>query len=359
MTGSLSDRTARRAPLRPRPTDPRAIARRVALGAASRIRVGCLDASSCPTARGASSVIAALRLRGEMRFHDQRAARPHPAPRRDRRRRGLHGRRLDQPRPAGAPRDGGAEPRSARAVGRLVARARATAAARWPIAPDATRAGRRAATSPRTTTSQRPLPAVPGRDAHLLVGRVRDARPVAGRRAAQQVPAHRRRRRPAGGHARPRDRLGLGRVRALRGRRTRLSRHDDHDLAGAARPGARAGPRGRAGRTRRRRSCATTARSRRVRRDHLDRDARGGRARSTTRVLRAGDRRACAGRPAQPPDDHLPPRRVRGAAPRGELDPAVHLPGRPRCPRWRRSSRPPPALACCSGAPATSPTTTC
>ena len=45
--------------------------------------------------------------------------------------------------------------------------------------------------------------------------------------------------------ARPRDRFGLGRLRAVRGRRTRLPGHVDHDLARAARPCPPARPRSR------------------------------------------------------------------------------------------------------------------
>ena len=56
----------------------------------------------------------------------------------------------------------------------------------------------------------------------------------------------------ARGPARPGDRHGLGRLRALRGRRARLPGDLDHDLAGAARPGPRARPRGRPGGPRRR-----------------------------------------------------------------------------------------------------------
>ena len=41
------------------------------------------------------------------------------------------------------------------------------------------------------------------------------------------------------------------------------------------------------------------------------------------------DRGARPGGSAQPPVDHLPGRRLRAAAPRRELDPDVHLPGRP------------------------------
>ena len=62
-----------------------------------------------------------------------------------------------------------------------------------------------------------------------------------------------------GGHARPGDRLRLGRLRAVCGRRARLPCHVDHDLAGPARPRHGADPRGRAGGPGRASSCATTA----------------------------------------------------------------------------------------------------
>ena len=109
---------------------------------------------------------------------------------------------------------------------------------------------------------QRPLPAVPRRDDDLLERGVRDARPGPGRRAAQQVPDRRRERRAGARPARPRDRDGLGRLRAVRGGRARLSRDVGHDLARAVRAGARTGPRGRARATSSTSSCATIATSR-------------------------------------------------------------------------------------------------
>ena len=94
---------------------------------------------------------------------------------------------------------------------------------------------------------QRLLPDVPRRDDDLLERSLRRAGPVPRGRPAQQVPAHGGGRRPGPRPARPRDRDGLGRVRAVRGRRARLPGDHDHDLAGAARPGPRARPGRRAG----------------------------------------------------------------------------------------------------------------
>ncbi len=55
----------------------------------------------------ATSATATSELRAEIHIHDRAAARPHAPPRRDRRRRGVHGRPVVEPRPAGAPRAGG------------------------------------------------------------------------------------------------------------------------------------------------------------------------------------------------------------------------------------------------------------
>ena len=133
---------------------------------------------------------------------------------------------------------------------------------------------------------QRLLPDVPRRDHDLLERRLRRARPIAGRRAAQQVPAHGGGRRAGPRPARPRDRNGLGRVRPVRGRRARLPGDDDHDLAGAARPGPRARAGGGAGAPRRRPAVRLPRHRRHVRRDRLDRDARGRRRRVLRDVLR-------------------------------------------------------------------------
>ncbi len=185
-----------------------------------------------------------------------------PARRRDRRRRGVHGRPVVQPGPC----------RPARGSPRSTAR-------RWPSRPagcacperaagpsrtacGATRSPAAGATSPPTTTWATTSTALFSTRRMTYSSAVfADAGPVAGRRAAQQVPRHRRARRPARRRARARDRLRLGRLRALRRRRARLPGHDDHDLAGPARAGPaarRATPGSRTGSTS---SCATTARS--------------------------------------------------------------------------------------------------
>ncbi len=176
---------------------------------------------------------------------------------------------------------------------------------------------------------QRLLPDVPRRDHDLFERRLRRARPIPGRRAAQQVPSHGGRRRPGPRPARPRDRNGLGRVRPVRGRRPRLPGDHHHDLPGAARPGPRARAGRGAGAPRGRPAVRLPGHRRHVRRDRLDRDARSRRRRvlrDVLRGLRSGPR---PGGSAQPPVDHVPGRRVRPAAPRRELDPDVHLPGRP------------------------------
>ncbi len=75
--------------------------------------------------------------------------------------------------------------------------------------------------------------------------------------------------------------------------------------------------------------------------------------------FRACRRGARAGRPAEPPDDHVPARRLRGAATGRELDPAVHLPGRPGAVAGGDRGGHRRAPACSSAARATSPTATC
>ena len=103
---------------------------------------------------------------------------------------------------------------------------------------------------------QRLLPPVPRRDHDLLERRLRPRRTSRSRTpsaTSTRVMAER-----AGlnaGHARPRDRHRLGRLRAVCRRRARLPRDDDHDLAGAARPGDGTGPRGRSRRPGERRAA--------------------------------------------------------------------------------------------------------
>ena len=72
-----------------------------ALAAAARIRIGPPDASSCRTARRRSFGDAAADGRAEIHIHDTRALSGCSSRRRDRRRRGLHGRPVVQSRPRG------------------------------------------------------------------------------------------------------------------------------------------------------------------------------------------------------------------------------------------------------------------
>ena len=122
----------------------------------------------------------------------------------------------------------------------------------------------------------------------------------------------------------------LGRLRAVRRRRARLPRDDDHDLAGPARLATERVRGGRARRPRRASSCATTASIEGtydaiVSIEMLE--AVGAEYFAT--FFEACDRALRAGRPDEPPGDHLPGRRLRAAAARRELDPDLHLPGRP------------------------------
>ena len=199
-----------------------------------------------------------------------------------------------------------------------------------PTASAATRRARAGATSPPTTTSATTSTGLFLDETMTYSSAVfAVARPVPGRRAAQQVPAHGGQRRPGPRPARPRDRHGLGRVRAVRGRRAGLPGDHDHDLAGAVRPGPRARPGRGAGAPRGRPAARLPGHRGHVRRDRLDRDARSRRRRVLRDVLRGLRSGARPGRSAEPPVDHVPGRRVRAAAPRRELDPDVHLPGRP------------------------------
>ena len=87
-------------------------------------------------------------------------------------------------------------------------------------------------------------------------------------------------------------------------------------------------------------------RRRHVRRHRLDRDAGGGGRRVPADVLRDLRSGAPAGRPAQPAGHHLPGCRLRAPAPRGQLDPDLHLPGRTLpVPRRDRAGDPTDAIA--------------
>ena len=115
---------------------------------------------------------------------------------------------------------------------------------------------------------------------------------------------------------------------------------EQHALA--TREGSRSGTR-----APRRRPAARLPRRRwNVRRDCFDRNARGRRggvSRDVLRDLRSG---TAARWTSEPPGDHLSRRRLRAAAARGELDPDVHLSGRPvPIPRSARAGNQPDAAA--------------
>ena len=176
---------------------------------------------------------------------------------------------------------------------------------------------------------QRLLPALARRDHDLLQRGLRVARPVAGRCPAQQVPRHRGAGRARGRRARARDRHRLGWVRALRRRRAGLPRHDRDHLAGPARPGARSASARPGWTTSSPWSCATTATSAGqydavVSIEMLE--AVG--AEYYRDYFEAVSACAQARRQGQHPGHHLPARRLRGAAARSQLDPALHLPRR-------------------------------
>ena len=153
---------------------------------------------------------------------------------------------------------------------------------------------------------------VPRRDDDLLERGVRDARPVAGRRPAQQVPADRRgcRARRRGQHVLE---IGSGwggfalyAAGELGCRVTSITISQ-----GAVRPGAGARPRGRPGGPGRHPAAGLPRDQRHVRRDRVDRDARGGRARSTTpRSSSVCDAALAPGGRLSLQIDHLPGRRL-------------------------------------------------
>ena len=122
------------------------------LSAAERIRVGRLTVVLPDgTRRVFGDASAAPEDQAQIHIHDRAGARPAARRRRDRRRRGVHGRPVVQPGPGGPAAARRAEPRVAGAVERLVPRAGAAP-------PDARAPARRntrrgaAATSPPTTT---------------------------------------------------------------------------------------------------------------------------------------------------------------------------------------------------------------
>ena len=314
------------------------------------------DPGRPPDRRPARRLAARLRRPGvlahaaEIHIHDAAAAVRMLLGRRDRRRRGLHGRPVVEPGPARPCFELAALNREALALSRgLVAPARSSSRGRSPTAPGATR--RRQAA--RNIAAHYDL----GNDFYRLFldetmtySSAVFASPDQSLADAQRnkYRRHRRARRPRRRRARPRDRHRLGRLRAVRRRRARLPGDDDHDLAGAARTSPRervraAGPRATSSTS----SCATTARSTGtydaiVSIEMLE--AVGAEYFAT--FFEACDRALRAGRPDEPPVDHLPGRRLRAAAPRRELDPDLHLPGRPAARRWRSSSGRRTARAC-------------
>ena len=188
---------------------------------------------------------------------------------------------------------------------------------------------------------QRLLPAVPRRDHDLLERGLRCRR--TSRWRTPSANKYRLIAEGAGlraGDARPGDRLGLGRVRALRRRRARLPGHVHHDLEGAARPRAErvraAGLEDRVDiQLRDYRDIEGT-----VRRDRLDRDARSRRAPSTTRRSSRPATGRSARRQAQHPGPSrspMSPTRRSAAARTGSR----RTSSRAACARrWRSSSSP-------------------
>ena len=141
------------------------------------------------------------------------------------------------------------------------------------------------------------------------------------------------------GTARAGDRVRLGRLRAVRGRRAGLPGDDDHDLAGPAGAGQRARPRGRPARTWWTSSCATTARSRaRTTRSSRSRCSRRSGAEYFATFFDACDRALDPGGRLSLQSITFPDAAYETPAPRRQLDPALHLPGRPAARRSRRSS---------------------
>ncbi len=215
-------------------------ARRVMLGAARRIRVGRLTVVLPDGSRRTYGDPASPHA-GEIHVHDTRGRPPDAAGRRDRRRRGVHGRPVVQPGPAGAAQGGRTQPGCACVAARLVARAAQAAEDDRPP-PSPQHGGReppehRGPLRPR----QRLLPAVPRRVDDLLERRLRFARPDPRGRAAQQIRRDGGARRSARRRARARDRQRLGWLRAVCRGRARLPGHHDHRVAGPApaRDGAR------------------------------------------------------------------------------------------------------------------------
>ena len=156
--------------------------------------------------------------------------------RRHRLRRGLHGRTLVQPGPCRLAESGGAEPRIARAFGRLVAQAVADSADAAASLAAEHHAPEQAEHRRPLRPGQRLLQALPGRHNDVLERGLRRAGSAARRGPAEQVPDHRGARRADCRAARAGDRFGLGRFRGVCRRCARLPRDVRDDLPGAARP---------------------------------------------------------------------------------------------------------------------------
>ena len=263
-------------------------ARRVMLGAArphprraaGRRAAGRLTGRCSATARRPAS--------GEIHVHDTAAAVRMLARRRRRGRRGVHGRAVVEPRPPGA-------------AARRRARNR-EALAMPSTAGGGCRSGLRRTFAHRTRRNTKPG-SRRNIEAHYDLGNdfyrlfldetMTYSSAVFDAPGQSLADAQRRkyavmaeRAGPRERRARARDRHGLGRLRAVRGGRARLPRHDAHDLARPAPAGDGADPGRRAGRPGQRRAARLPRHRRHLRRDRVDRDARGRRRRVLRDVLR-------------------------------------------------------------------------
>ena len=291
--------------------------------------LGCCpeDPRRSPDGRASGRLAARVRRPGVV----QRRRDPHPRRRGrgtdaagwgDRRRRGLHGRSLVKPGPAGAPAGRRPQPRGAGAARRLVAAAAADEErARPPGPPQRPSRGVAATSRPITTWATTSI-------ACSSTSRWRTRAPCSPRLtsrskmpSASKFRGDRGARRTSGWRARPGDRQRLGRVRPVRRRGAWLPRHDDHRLPGTAEAGGGTDRRGRARRPRQRRAARLPRDLGHLRRDRVDRDARGRRRGLLRDVLRGLRQGPGARRPDEPPGDHVSGCRLRAAAPGRQLDP--------------------------------------